>query len=59
VAAQISLSYMEFKISPRPDESERAAIEAALEADAAERPERSAWAGAQLSERDGEGEHRP
>lgn len=58
-AAQISLSYMELTISPQPDENERAAIEAALQADEAERPRDSAWADALLPARDGEDEHRP
>lgn len=58
-AAQISLSYMELTISPQPDETERAAIVAALEADEAERPQDSAWADAVLSGRGGEDEHRP
>lgn len=58
-AAQISLSYMELTISPQPDEIERAAIVAALEAEEAERPRTSAWADALLPGRDGQDEHRP
>jgi hypothetical protein len=50
---------VELEISPQPDEAERAAIEAALEADAAEQPESSAWADALLPGRDQEDEHRP
>lgn len=50
---------MELTISPQPDETERAAIEAALAADEAERPQASAWADALLPGRDGEDEHSP
>lgn len=42
---------MELEISPEPDEAERKAIVAALEADAAEGPAPSPWTEASLPQR--------
>jgi len=42
------------EISPQPEESERAAILAALEAEEAERQDSSAWADALLPQREAE-----